>query len=204
MRLWTPGEVIVLREVWRGRVYSAIPVRVVSDSNDFAALYLPPRTPCKWPCTREGATIRLRTEEWILGGEAWTKGDVLYLVQPGSGYTCIAFWNEQRIFDHWKVNLEEPMRRTPVGFDYMDQVLDIIISGDCSVWYWKDEDELAEAKARGIFSSQEVHAIRAKGARVIERLHAKQPPFDGKWEHWSPDPAWRVISGYPPGWDVVG
>jgi uncharacterized protein len=96
------------------------------------------------------------------------------------------------------------MRRTPVGFDYMDQVLDIIISGDCSTWHWKDEDELAEAKARGIFSSQEVRVIRTKSAHVIEKLHAKQPPFDGRWEHWSPDPVWRVIPNFPSGWDVVG
>lgn len=31
MKLWEPGQGIVLREVWRGRVYSIIPVRVAQD-----------------------------------------------------------------------------------------------------------------------------------------------------------------------------
>jgi hypothetical protein len=203
VKLWKPGDVIVLREVWRGKVYSVIPVRVAQDSPAFTALYLPPRTPCQWPHTREGATIRLRTDEWVLREQVWTVGDVLFLVKPGAGYTFTAFWNEQHVFDHWKVNLEEPMCRTSMEFDYMDQLLDIIISADHSTWRWKDEDELQEAQVRGIFSMEEAREIRAKGEHVITLLQMNQPPFNEGWEDWSPEPAWRTIPELPTGWDIV-
>jgi hypothetical protein len=203
MKLWKPGQVIVLREIWRGKPYSAIPVRVVRDSANLSVLYLPPRTPCLWPHTREGETIRIPTNEWVLDGEAWTNCDVLYLVQPGSGYTATAFWNENDVFDHWKINLEDPMRRTPRGFDYMDQVLDIIISADRSTWRWKDEDELEETQAREIFTAQQASEIRARGERALQTILANEPPFDGGWENWKPKPAWRTPLALPQGWNIV-
>ena len=203
MKLWEPGQVIVLREIWHGKVYSAIPVRVVRDAVSLSALYLPPQTRCLWPHTREGETIRLPTDEWVLDGEAWTSNDVLYLVQPGSGYTATAFWGEKHIFHHWKVNLEEPMRRAPLGFDYMDQMLDIIISADRSTWRWKDEDELEEAQARGIFSAEQAREIRSRGERALGTIQANEPPFDGGWEHWKPEPAWNTPLALPQGWDSL-
>jgi hypothetical protein len=203
MKLWEPGQVIVVREVWCGKIYSAMPHLVVRDSESLSALYLPPGTPCLWPHTRAGETIRIPTNEWVLDGEAWTTSDVLNLVQPGSGYTVTAFWDEKHIFDHWKINLEEPMRRTPIGFDYMDQMLDIIIDADRSTWHWKDEDELEEAQTRGIFSAQQAHEIRARGERVLQSMQANQPPFDGGWEDWKPEPAWRTPLELPQGWDSI-
>ena len=156
MKLWKPGQVIVIREIWQNKVYSVTPVRVVQDTMKWSALYLPPQTLCLWPHTREGKTIHIPRDEWVLDGGAWTSSDVLYLVQPGSGYTAVGFWNDDYIFHSWKINLEEPMRRTPLGFDYMDQLLDIVVNSDLSTWHWKDEDEegspgdAAHAEPQGI------------------------------------------------------
>ena len=33
------------------------------------------------------------------------------------------------------------MWRTPMGFDYMDQMLDIVVAPDFSWYRWKDEPE---------------------------------------------------------------
>ena len=203
MKLWEPGQVIVLREVWRSKVYSIVPVRVVQDSSSWSALYLPPQTPCLWPHTRAGATIRIPTDEWVLEGEAWIGGVVLYLVQPGSGYSALAFWDNDHIFDHWKINLEEPMRRKPLGFDYMDQLLDIIISANRLTWRWKDEDEVRQAQACGIFTTEQVSGLYQRGERVLHSIMANEPPFDGGWENWKPDPAWRVPLDLPKGWERV-
>lgn len=203
MKRWEPGHVIIMREIWKNRVYSAAPLRVVRDSTSWTALYLPPQTPCLWPHTREGTDIRIPTDEWVLAGGAWTSSDVLYLVRPGSGYTPAAFWDQDGNFHSWKINLEQPMRRTTLGFDYMDQTLDIIVSADRSAWQWKDEEELREAQARGIFTSEEVSELYRRGEQVIRSIQANEPPFDGGWEHWKPEPAWRVPLELPPGWDVV-
>ena len=203
MKLWKPGQGIILREVWLNKVYSVIPLRVVQDAADWSALYLPPRTFSLWPHTREGATIRIPVDEWVLDGGPWEGSDVLYLVQPGAGYTVIGFWDENQIFNGWKIDLGEPVRRTPLGFDYMDQLLDIIVSADRSAWRWKDEDEVRHALALGIFTAEQVHDLYQRGELAIQRMQSSKPPFNGDWEHWKPDPSWRVPFNLPEGWDRV-
>jgi len=138
-----------------------------------------------------------------LDGEVWSNSDVLYLIKPGSGYTVIAFWDNEYIFDHWKINLEEPMRRTQLGFDYMDQTLDIIVNADRSSWRWKDEDEVREAQARGIFTAKQVRELYQRGERIIQSMLNNEAPFDNNWENWKPDPTWRKPLGLPLGWEQV-
>jgi hypothetical protein len=203
MKLWEPGQVIVIREIWQNKVYSVTPVRVVQDSMSWSALYLPPQTPCLWPHTREGISMRIPTDEWVLDGGAWTSSDVLYLVQPGSGYTAVAFWDDDFNFNSWKINLEKPMRRTRHGFDYMDQLLDIVVSADRSTWHWRDEDEVSEAQARGIFTAKQANELYQLGERAVQSLLANEPPFDRGWENWKPNPAWRVPLELPSGWEQV-
>ncbi len=203
MRLWKPGQVIVVREIWQNKVYSVTPVRVVQDTHSWSALYLPPRTPCLWPHTHEGTPIRIPTDEWVLDGSLWTTSDVLFLVQPGSGYTAVGFWNDDFLFHSWKINLEKPMHRTLHGFDYMDQLLDIIVTADRSAWHWKDEDEVSEAQRLGIFSIEQVSELYELGKRAIQALLANKSPFDGNWENWKPNPEWRVPLDLPAGWEQV-
>ena len=203
MKFWEPGQVIVIREIWHNKVYSVTPVRVVQDTANWSALYLPPQTTCLWPNTPEGDTIRIPTDEWVLQGGPWTSSDVLYLIQPGSGFTAVGFWDDDYLFRSWKINLEQPMRRTPLGFDYMDQLLDIVVSADRSTWHWKDEDEVVQAQAVGLFTADQVRELYQLGERAVQNLLANKPPFDGDWENWKPDPAWRVPLDLPLGWDDV-
>lgn len=203
MKIWEPGQVIVIREIWQNKVYSVTPVRIVQDSVSWSALYLPPQTPCLWPHTLEGETIRIPTDEWVLDGSPWTSSDVLFLVQPGSGYTAVGFWDDDYLFHSWKINLEKPMHRTPLGFDYMDQLLDIIVSADLSTWRWKDEDEVRQAQALGIFTAEQVSELYQLGERALQEILANDPPFDGNWENWKPDPDWRVPLELPQGWEQV-
>jgi hypothetical protein len=203
MKLWKPGKVIVIREIWQNKVYSVAPVRVVRDSIRWSALYLPPQTPCLWPHTRAGVSIHIPSNEWILDGGAWTTSDVLYLVQPGSGYTAMGFWNDDYTFHSWKINLEQPMHRTSLGFDYMDQILDIVVSADRSTWHWRDEDEVRQAQEQGIFTAEQVRELYQLGERAVQSLLANEPPFDNDWEHWRPNPTWREPLDLPPGWEQV-
>jgi hypothetical protein len=184
-------------------VYSIIPVRVAQDAMSWSALYLPPRTFSLWPHTPKGETIRIPAEEWVLDGGPWEGGNILYLFQPGVGYTVTAVWDLDRTLHHWKIDLVEPVRRTSLGFDYMDQLLDIIVSADRSTWRWKDEDEVREAQALGLFTSEQVSDLYGRGERALQALLADEPPFDAGWEDWMPDPAWRVPFDLPKGWEQV-
>ena len=143
------------------------------------------------------------TKGWeVADADPWWN-DTLRLVQPGVAHSVLLFWSEsESTFEGWYVNLEEPMRRTATGFDYMDQILDIVVSPDLSEWRWKDEDELQQALDAGIVSEETALRIRAEGERVIETMARRDPPFNGDWERWRPDPVWPVPE-LPAAWDSI-
>ena len=200
---WCPGDQIVLREVWRGKVWSARPLTVVRDEPDLLVLFQPASTGWKRPVTLDGGTLRTPKEEWMLV-ETRHPHDTLVIATPGADHSVRLFRAEgQEEFFGWYVNLEQPFARTPIGFDYMDQALDIVASPDLSEWRWKDEDELSEAMALGLISKERARELRAEGERVIEMMERRSPPFDGSWDGWRPDPAWPVPE-LPDGWDIVG
>ena len=203
MKLWEPGQGIIMREVRNNKVYSIFPVRVVQDSPTWTVLCLPRQAIALYPHTREQIPLRIPQDEWILDGGPWTGGDVLYLVRAGLGFKFGGSWDDNRIFQGWKIDLVEPVRRTPLGFDYMDQLLDIIVSADRSTWYQKDEDEVQEAQARGIFTAEQVSDLYQRGERALQMILKNEPPFDRGWETWSPDPAWLVTFDLPKGWEQV-
>lgn len=88
--------------------------------------------------------------------------------------------------------LEAPWRRTPIGFDTQDLVLDVTVAPDLSSWAWKDEDELAWSVEVGKLSAAEAEAIRGAGRRAIAALEARAWPFVPDWSAYRPDPHWPV------------
>ena len=77
----------------------------------------------------------------------------------------------------WYINLQDPIRRTEIGFDTMDHMLDVVISPDMDSWEWKDEDELAAAEKAGIGSKEKAQAIRQEAERAIELLTVERRSF---------------------------
>jgi len=111
-------------------------------------------------------------------------------------------WNPQRQFVGWYVNLQEPVRRTNLGFDFLDQELDIVVSPDLN-WRWKDDSYLEQAQDFGLFSPEQVRAILKEAQEVVESIRAKAVPFDGSWNNWRPPTGWSIPC-LPEGWDQVG
>jgi len=101
----------------------------------------------------------------------------------------------------WYINLEEPFRRTALGFDWLDQMLDIVVSPDLSTWHWKDEDEFEAAVRFGVLSPARANTLRNEGEKAIAWLQSGKSPFNG-WEKWRPDPSWTVPV-LPKGWDTI-
>ncbi len=127
---------------------------------------------------------------------------MLRLTMPGDAHSVLLFWNERGQFVSWYIDLETQTSRALLGFDSMDQMLDIVVAPDLSWWRWKDEDELEEGLMRGIYSPEQARQIRAEGDRALARLLAREPPLDEPWEHWRPDPSWvppKLIDG----WEAV-
>ena len=180
------------RDVHRGRVWRAQACRIVQETPDLIALWLPPGTPAVLPFDAEGKRIRIPSNDWTLEHVTWTR-DALCLARPGRAHSIYLFRREDGGLEHWYVNFEQPLRRTPVGFDTFDEKLDLVVAPDGS-YRWKDADELEQAAALGLLDAA---AVRAEAARVLEEW-----PFPTGWEDWQPDSSWPLPQ-LPAGWDVV-
>lgn len=189
MTRFRPGDHITLREIWQGNVWTVRPQIVVRDEPGLIALYMPTGSPWLRPVDANGFYVRLPGGDWSLKQDHLNI-DHLGLAVPGEPYSVILMWEEHWKLRCWYINIEEPLKRTDIGFDFMDQTLDIVVAPDMSAWRWKDEEELEEGIARGAYNRDQAAEIRANGKRALERLLARKPPFNERWEDWRPDPAW--------------
>jgi hypothetical protein len=198
-----PGDSVALREIWRGRVWSAVPATVVQDRDDEQRLFVPAGTSWKSPRASDGRWLRLPEAEWSLDDRTPEPARaVLSFAFAGRAFAVMLFWDEGWRPLTWYVNLQAPLRRTPVGFDSVDHVLDLLVAPDRSCWEWKDENELEDAVRRGLFTPGEAQAFRADGEAALRLLVEGRPPFDRDWTGWRPDPAWSPPS-LPAGWDRI-
>ena len=201
--LWSSGDQIVVRYVRDGRPSWVRPVTVIEDTPERSVVFIAAGTPTKEPVRLDGSAIARVVSyeervslEWRLGDGNWGSHQTLLLTPSDAAYSVWLFWTEDWTFLGWYVNLQQPLERTPVGFDTRDQVLDIWVEPDLT-WSWKDEGELEDAVRLGRFSADEAAAIRAEGERVIAKW-----PFPTGWEDWRPDPSWPIPK-LPDGWDRV-
>ncbi|HET9672021.1 MAG TPA: DUF402 domain-containing protein [Actinomycetota bacterium] len=199
MRRFSPGDPIVLRELWGGRIFEARPTVVVQDDPEQIALFLPPGVRCAVPIAEDdGSELRVPDRSWRLEVRARGAHGILSFAWPGIPYAVLLWTIGERPV--WYVNLEEPLARTPVGFDTIDHALDVLVELDGSSWSWKDEDELAEAIRDGLFTEEDAAGFRGWGERARDRILSGEPPFDRDWTDWRPDPAWPTPE-LPEGWD---
>jgi len=179
------------RELWRGRVWRIVPMRLVDEIDGVFVLWHPERAPVKRPFAG-GRELR------IPGNEDWTLEDrpasteALVFARPGARHSLWLLWQDGT-FRNWYVNFERESTRRGACFDLVDEKLDLVIAPDGGVRV-KDEDELVEAARRGYLDEAEV---RAEMARVLA-----DPPWPTGWEDWRPNPSWPMPE-LPDGWDAV-
>ncbi len=183
-------------------------MRVVRDEGDTVALWMPRGTRWKAPTTpptrgRNGDRgVRLAEcaalGDWVFRDLEWDVS-ILSLMREGDWHALWVSWLPDGGHWGWYVNLQEPFRRTELGFETMDLALDVIIEPDRS-WRWKDEDELDVFVQRGVFDKAVAERIRAEGLEVVGRAERDEPPFCEPWPEWRPDPSWSVPQ-LPEGWE---
>lgn len=197
----SPGDPVVLREVWRGRVWTGRPATVVRDDDELR-FFVPVGVRWFAPSAAEGRWLHVPTEPWHLVERTWERTNVLSFAEPGVPHATLAFWDAGWTFLGWYVNVQTPLERTRVGFDYMDQELDVLIEPDRSTWSWKDEDELELAVELGLWTPADAERFHDEAQTCVRRVVEGSPPFDRDWSSWRPDPSWRVPE-LPPGWDLL-
>jgi Protein of unknown function (DUF402) len=190
-------EQVLFRFVWPWRVFSAIPATVVERTERRTVLWIASGTPVKWPPGIRVPISELAAGQWPHVDAEWF-GSRLMIVEADASHSVYVTWGRDGEFVGWYVNLEDSWRKTSLGYDTTDHLLDIWVDPD-RTWRWKDEDHLVEAVEVGLFTSEKAEAIRAEGERAIERIEAWSAPFDEGWETWTPPPGW-TLPQIPDGW----
>ena len=142
MRGFEPGETIALRQTWDGSVWAARPATVVEDAPEQTMLFVP--IGVRWMAPfHDGKRLKIPQPEFELVPQRYEEAHVLSFSWPDTWYAVLLFLRQDWEPWSWYVNLEEPLRRTAIGFDTLDHELDVIIELGGS-WRWKDEDDLAD------------------------------------------------------------
>ena len=193
---WQRGDVIVHREVWRGVPWLASPVVVVEDGPALLVTYMAEEMPLAFPPSADG-----RPHPWA-GKERWQGHGVLVLRRPGEAYSVWHFWDgPERRFAGWYVNVEEPFRRTAVGFDTQDLELDLWLPAGGG-WEYKDEEHLEQRVREGRYTEEQVAAARRVGRDVGAMLDRGERWWEARWASFVPDEGWRAPE-FPEGWETT-
>ncbi len=186
-----PGDAVVLREIWNGRVWYARPAILVADEPRVTMFHVPSGIRFLKPVDEHRRPLRLYSDAWRLEEDVWHAPDfTLSFAFPGTAYGVILLFDASTLRGYY-VNLQDPLTRSPIGFDTVEHLLDVVIDPDRSSWSWKDEDELSEAVRRGLFTAEQASTFRSWGERAIRHIVNGEPPFDRDWSRWRPDPSWR-------------
>jgi len=80
---WDEGDSVLLREIFRGRLWTARPATVAAVRDNLVAVYLAPGTIFTVPAdtSRDGNLERL-AQGWELGDHEWRRGRTLHLQRP--------------------------------------------------------------------------------------------------------------------------
>ena len=199
---WLPGESITIRGVG-SKVFWAYPTILVQDTPDLIAFYLRAGTMGKNTSHRVAPTEMLDADIIEIVDHQWHRTDVLFLTVPGEAFSVYIMWEAgTRNLDCIYINLQEPLQRTSIGFDSMDNVLDVVIHPDMEQWRWKDEDEFEEAQRVGVYSPEKARQIRADGESAIDLVLSRRRGMYEKWKLWEVNPHWE-IPALPPFWNIV-
>jgi Protein of unknown function (DUF402) len=199
---FAPGQMIVRRDMFAGQVWSATPVRVISDTPQALLVSHWPGvqllSPQRYLDASESGLpedrIRLIRElaagRWDLCNRPWRDNTVLTRVSAGDWFSVHRFYDGGQQPGVWYVNFERPAARTPLGYDTCDLCVDLVVAPDLASYQWKDEDEYAVGREAGFISDDEHENVQQARATVLQMLARGLGPFAGDWSVWRRDPSW--------------
>ena len=120
------------------------------------------------------------------------RADTLRLMFPGRSHSVSLFFEagEPRLLKYF-VNMEEPFRRTTVGFDTQDHTIDVEVTPELA-WRWRDEQELDDHVAEGFYTAALANAARDEGRRVIEAIERREHACL-RYASWRPAAQWAAL-----------
>lgn len=190
------GRPLVVRELWRDRLWSAVPHIWVASY----VTYVPQGTvgayassrdlPYTKGMTREQRKLAaLRTLDYRVV-ERSSDIAALYFYTPGSWARVSLGWSTDT-FLGWYVNFETPVESWRGGLQAKDLVLDLQIPPD-GRWHWKDRDSFDIAVSDGLLPGDLLPTLEREARAVLEMRDRQAGPFEPRWHDGVPDPAWKT------------
>jgi hypothetical protein len=198
------GMTVVRRDMLGDRVWTAAPFRVIDDSADGLVLACWPGVESLAPTTwiesrrtgddavRKQAIPNLAAGHWELGHWTWRDTSVLSRLVPGEYFSISHFYDAGGRCVGWYVNFERPYRRTRIGIDTFDLLLDLVVQPDLSAHAWKDEDEYAHGRRLGLIDDALHRDVEEARQRVVGLIERREGPFAQEIAAWRPSPDWLM------------
>ena len=197
------GATVVRRDVLDRRIWTAAPHRVLADDGDRLVLVTWPGTvgytPVNWirwftagdEQARRQAVADLTSGQWELGRWTWQDTIVVTRIGLDPDFNLQLYLPVDGRPEHWKINFERPVTRTPAGIDTFDLLLDFVTGPD-GRWRWKDLDEYDEIRRRGIISDDEDQRVQAARQRAVAFAGAGHGPLAEDWTGWRVPDHWPL------------
>lgn len=195
------GDVVAIRERWRGRLWSAVPHRWVGTYGGQYVTFVPEGTAATYASNRDlPETADMPREQRKLRAletgvyrvvERRIDRSMLHFFTPGSWARVNLGWLPRRTFTGWYVNFEKPLTLDSKGLETMDLLLDLLIGPDGSA-RWKDRDSFDSAVERGLHPGDLLSTLEAAGRTMLAQHLRAQGPFHPMWRAWQPEPAWSM------------
>ena len=197
---WAEGDWVVRREVLANGPWLGMLVKIIEDSPEHLISYVPEGSPFDFP---KGDWPTPDGKHPWLDRDSWQGHGCLMIQRPEDTYAVWHFWHgPEREFSCWYVNIQEPFRRTAIGYDTQDLELDLVVYPD-GTWELKDDELMDQRVQEGRWSAERVAQIREEGAKIAARLNNAERWWPLEWRDWTPDPAWVVPTELPGGWAAL-
>lgn len=198
--IFDTGSAILRRDVYRGKIVSVWSGRVVHDLGGELAWAAFPGVEM---LSRASYVEKLRTGDkshglgelaagdWTLASAPLQQTTILAFQLPDTYFSVMLFFGPDGELRRWYVNFERPYRRTAIGFDTCDLLLDLVIEPD-GTYRWKDEDEYQQGRRLGIVHDTDHAEVETARGQALVMFEQRTGPFEEHWVSWRRDPKWTV------------
>ena len=192
----------LLRFVSSDHFTRVVPVVTLVDDDERIVTWQPAGSTMMNHTGQMGGPRRRNMVAWDGGYEAviWTGPGLLRAHRVGDPWSVWRWESDADWSPGYYVNLEAPWRRSEVGFDTGDWILDLVVGPDGSV-HRKDDDEFAASLDRGGLTQEEAAIVEAAAAAATEAVASGAWPFSADWGAWFSIRTAEPLS-IPANWDA--
>jgi hypothetical protein len=127
---------------------------------------------------------------WELGRWTWRDTLLLTWLDVDEDFGVCRFLRTRSGEETWYINFQRPYRRTRIGVDTFDLLIDLVVAPDRSRWDWKDEDEYAQARRLGLIGDAEHRRVERARERAVALVESGGGPPAQDWSAWRVAPSW--------------